>query len=134
MAHGFLAVEEERFFELAVDEWGVGFVGLEDGAAARFLREDDFRDVEKCVDAGDLVDFFADEVDGFWIRDDADADAFFGADFFLVGAFWAAVVAVSAASGLEGTAFAAIAGWAAGAACAAVTVTVVTAGWAFVSA
>ena len=46
MAHRFLAGDENGFLQLAADQWGVGFGCLENGAAAGFLREQDFGHVE----------------------------------------------------------------------------------------
>lgn len=72
-----------------------------DGAGA--VVEDDFSEVVEGVDAGDVLDFFAEELYGVFVRIDVDVDAFCGLDFFAtrLGAFVfieiAAVVAVAGA-------------------------------------
>jgi hypothetical protein len=77
----FLAGEEDGFFQFADDQWGVWCGSLEDGAAARFFCEEDLCDIEERIDASDLMDFLADEVDGLLVRSDGDADAFCGCGF-----------------------------------------------------
>jgi hypothetical protein len=85
--------------------WGWG---LEDGTAAGFIREENFRDIEEWIDASDLVDFLADEMDGLLVWRDGDAHAFCWGDFFVARWCVAPILEVSAAL-LCGAAWSAIA-------------------------
>ena len=71
-------------------------VDFEAGAAATAFREEDVGDIEQGINAGDLVDFLADEVDRLGIRLEDDADSGCGEDF-LAGRWGVAAVAVVAA-------------------------------------
>ena len=106
VADCFLVGEEKRLFQLAADEWGVGLGGFVNRPAAGFFREEDLGDIEERIDAGDLMDFLADEVDGLWIGRDGHAHAFFGTYFFDPG-WGVAAVSVIAAAALERSALAA---------------------------
>lgn len=55
------------------------------GAAASAFGEDDFSDIEEWVNASDVMNFFADELDGGFIRYQGDVDAFSWGDFFANG-------------------------------------------------
>ena len=96
VAHRLIAGEEERVVLCAVDERRVIGVDFEAGAAATAFREEDVGDIEQGINAGDLVDFLADEVDRLGIRLEDDADSGCGEDF-LAGRWGVAAVAVVAA-------------------------------------
>ena len=83
VAQRLLLGEEDGLVELAAVEGFVFLGDLDDRAATDALGEDDLRDVEQRVDAGDLLDLLADELDGGLFRDDGDGDAFGGRDEFL---------------------------------------------------
>ena len=61
---------------LAADQRGVGFGRFKNRAAAGFLGKQDLRDIKQRIDARDLMDFLADEVDGLGIRRDGGPHAF----------------------------------------------------------
>ena len=76
VAEGFLLGEENGFLQLATVE-GILFPGdFENGAAARALGEDDLRDIEERIDAGDVLDFLGDELDRGFLGDEFHGDAF----------------------------------------------------------
>ena len=87
VAQGFFLGEENRFIDLAAEEGFVFFGDLENRAATGALGEDDFRDVEERIDAGDLVDLLANELDGGFFRDDGDVDSFGRRNEFLAAGF-----------------------------------------------
>jgi hypothetical protein len=86
----------------------VGLGCFENGTQARFFSEKDFGDVEQRIDAGDLVDFLADELDGLLVGDDGDAHAD-GWRSFLLNRWAAAAIFEFAATVLKRTAFSTLA-------------------------
>lgn len=72
------------------------------GAAAGALGEDNFRDIKKWINASDVMDFFADKLDGGFVWNEGDVDAFCWGDFFALrfgawaGFFKAAVATTTA--------------------------------------
>ncbi len=98
VGEGFFFGEVEGFLDLATVE-GILFLGnLKGGAAAGALGEDDLCDIEEWIDAGDLVDFLADELDGVFLRGEGDGDALGGGDLLAAEVISAACVAVEVAA------------------------------------
>ena len=93
MAEGFLLGKEDGVIKFAAEEGFVFLGDLEERAATGALGEDDFRDVEEWIDAGDLLDLLADELDRGLVGDDGDGDAFGGRDEFLAADLRAAATA-----------------------------------------
>jgi len=78
---GFLFGEVDCVFKFAAEEGFFFLRDLKNRVAAVALGEDDLRDIEEWVDAGDLMDFFADELDRLLLRDKGHGDTFGGSDF-----------------------------------------------------
>ena len=102
---GFFFGEEDRLFEFAAVEGRLFFGNFEMGAAAGALGEDNFCDIEERVNAGDVMDFFADKLDRGFVRNEGDVDAFCGSDFFTAGlgaraTFFKATVATTSTTAL----------------------------------
>jgi hypothetical protein len=133
VAERFFAGGEKGFIELAEEQRGLGVLDFEQGAAAGALGEEDLRDIVKRVNAGDLMDFLADEVNGFGIGDERDADAGGGSNFLALRRAVAAIleIAISAAA-LIGWATSAAALVATAIAIAETLLAVIAAGWTIV--
>ena len=106
MAEGFLLGEEDGVIKFAAEEGFVFLGDLEERAATGALGEDDFRDVEEWIDAGDLLDLLADEFDRGLVGDDGYGDAFGGRDEFLAADLRAAATAFLEISAVSSVALA----------------------------
>lgn len=80
MAGGFLAFDEQRAVDLAMNECWLAFIDFEVCAAAAAFGDDDLCHIVERINAGDLLDFLADEADRFLIGDDQDLHAGGGGD------------------------------------------------------
>jgi hypothetical protein len=85
VAERFLAGEEHGFIDLSAQQGRVRGVSFENRATPAAFGEQDFGDVVKRIDAGYLVDFLADQMDGLWIGDESDAHSFGGWRLLITG-------------------------------------------------
>jgi len=107
MAQRFLFGEEKGLIELALIEWRPGFLDFNERATAGTLGEENLRDIEQRINAGDLMNFLADEMNGLVVRYDGDSDSLCRCDVLTLRRAATAIleVAVStAAATLERTA------------------------------
>src|SRR5688572_9800685 len=95
MTESFLTGEEKGFVELAGEKRRLGFLDFEEGPATTAFGEENLGDVEERIDAGDLMDFLADEVDGLGIRQQSHAHDGSGSDVLALGRSAAAILATA---------------------------------------
>lgn len=93
---GFFFCQEEGFLNLAAVEFRLLFRNLKNGEAAGALGQDDLGDIKEWIDAGYLVDFLTDGLDGGFIGQEGDVDAFCRGDLLAGLEVAVAVVTVGA--------------------------------------